>query len=65
MPSIDCPERLRLAAKVVQAVSTVYSLKEKKGDDSSSVLLFLARAELQRAERNLAEHIKEHNCLKG
>jgi hypothetical protein len=63
----DCPERRRLAAKVLQTVAALYALKDQKdscqdGYASLSILLNQARTSERNAARAFRDHIEEHGC---
>jgi hypothetical protein len=62
----DCPERLRLARKLAEAIHVVNSLKDEQlasKNAASSILLDQARTSQRCAEGSLNDHIKEHCCL--
>ena len=66
-----CQERLALARKVSEAITTVYWLREEqeaakarkdgKADEFREALMH-AREIQRKAERALREHIEQHGC---
>ena len=67
-----CQERQKLAQKVVDAITTVYKLRNeyssaqaKKSANTDELLIQLSEARgMERiAESELRDHIKEHGCV--
>jgi hypothetical protein len=64
-PSPECPERRLLARKVAEAVTIVFSFRDKQPAKYASLPIVLNQARIAQrdAERALRDHIKQHGCV--